>query len=298
MTSTTTFPWWSCHSPDSRPSGDRLAGHTAGTRRPTGPEHGRSIRIRRGETARKKPSHWLKAGGRCRLAWPIRIRTLRDSPWLGPSASVAQLAEQLICNQQVAGSTPAASSARPDGRRQPRGRRRPTGRDTPGPKQTRKTITETRQTTRQTLRPGAASTARHEPLDSRTTHHKKPHEGDHGRHHPPATSQQRILPPPRASRGQPADRPSGPGQEGSFPSGQRGQTVNLMAYAFAGSNPALPIFHRGVPLLPRSVQAQAVRGAAGRQPRPSQGPCGHGGLAGEGPEATQTACGCSSMVEQ
>ena len=29
-----------------------------------------------------------------------------------PAASVAQLAEQLICNQQVAGSTPAASSAR------------------------------------------------------------------------------------------------------------------------------------------------------------------------------------------
>ena len=30
---------------------------------------------------------------------------------LGQTASVAQLAEQLICNQQVAGSTPAASSA-------------------------------------------------------------------------------------------------------------------------------------------------------------------------------------------
>ena len=28
---------------------------------------------------------------------------------------------------------------------------------------------------------------------------------------------------------------------GSFPSGQRGQTVNLMDLSFAGSNPALPI---------------------------------------------------------
>jgi hypothetical protein len=28
---------------------------------------------------------------------------------------------------------------------------------------------------------------------------------------------------------------------GSYRSGQTGQTVNLMAYAFAGSNPALPI---------------------------------------------------------
>jgi hypothetical protein len=27
---------------------------------------------------------------------------------------------------------------------------------------------------------------------------------------------------------------------GRFPSGQRGQTVNLLAYAFEGSNPSLP----------------------------------------------------------
>ena len=219
-------------------------------------------------------------------------------PRLGPSASVAQLAEQLICNQQVAGSTPAASSARPDGRRQPRGRRRPTGRDTPGPKQTRETITGTRHATRSTPAQSRPRDTNHwTPEQPTTRNHTKEITADT---HPPATSQQRILPPPRASRGQPADRPSGPGQEGSFPSGQRGQTVNLMAYAFAGSNPALPIFHRGVPLLPRSVSPRLRRGegAAGRQPRPSRGPCGHGGLAGEGPEATQTACGCSSMVEQ
>ena len=28
---------------------------------------------------------------------------------------------------------------------------------------------------------------------------------------------------------------------GRFPSGQRGQTVNLLAFAFDGSNPSLPI---------------------------------------------------------
>ncbi len=29
--------------------------------------------------------------------------------------------------------------------------------------------------------------------------------------------------------------------QGRFPSGQRGQTVNLLAYAFEGSNPSLPM---------------------------------------------------------
>jgi hypothetical protein len=31
-----------------------------------------------------------------------------------------------------------------------------------------------------------------------------------------------------------------PRRMGRYPSGQRGQTVNLLAYAYAGSNPALP----------------------------------------------------------
>ena len=40
-----------------------------------------------------------------------------------------------------------------------------------------------------------------------------------------------------------AKRPSGKFSSqrmGRYPSGQRGQTVNLLAYAYAGSNPALP----------------------------------------------------------
>src|SRR6266446_3231001 len=46
-----------------------------------------------------------------------------------------------------------------------------------------------------------------------------------------------ILPPaPAFSRG--SERV--PADSGRYPSGQRGQTVNLLAYAFGGSNPPLP----------------------------------------------------------
>ena len=36
-----------------------------------------------------------------------------------------------------------------------------------------------------------------------------------------------------------------PAGSGRYPSGQRGQTVNLLAYAFGGSNPPLPTIHPG-----------------------------------------------------
>src|SRR5207247_6295730 len=36
-----------------------------------------------------------------------------------------------------------------------------------------------------------------------------------------------------------------PAGSGRYPSGQRGQTVNLLAYAFGGSNPPLPTNHPG-----------------------------------------------------
>ncbi len=40
---------------------------------------------------------------------------------------------------------------------------------------------------------------------------------------------------------------------GRYPSGQRGQTVNLLAYAYAGSNPALPTIFimKGLPVVTR-----------------------------------------------
>src|SRR5437867_5467811 len=36
-----------------------------------------------------------------------------------------------------------------------------------------------------------------------------------------------------------------PADSGRYPSGQRGQTVNLLAYAFGGSNPPLPTIVAG-----------------------------------------------------
>ena len=98
-----------------------------------------------------------------------------------PAASVAQLAEQLICNQQVAGSTPAASSER---------------RPPPGVGWRPSECLE--QPAAYCLRTGDGS-------NRRQTNTLDPH------------------------------------LAGSYPSGQRGQTVNLMGFPFAGSNPALPI---------------------------------------------------------
>ena len=37
-------------------------------------------------------------------------------------------------------------------------------------------------------------------------------------------------------------------QTGKYQSGQMGQTVNLLAYAFGGSNPSLPTFKKSVPV--------------------------------------------------
>jgi hypothetical protein len=45
-----------------------------------------------------------------------------------------------------------------------------------------------------------------------------------------------------------------PAGSGRYPSGQRGQTVNLLAYAFGGSNPPLPTTCGSV------EAAQAARG--------------------------------------
>ena len=111
----------------------------------------------------------------------------------GGRASVAQLAEQLICNQQVVGSSPSAGSGG-CARVVSAGSRSMTWRGGP--------------------RCGEIRSARY----SFTSDGREAFGW--------------------ARRSAEADSP----QEGSYPSGQRGQTVNLLAYAFAGSNPALPTY--------------------------------------------------------
>ena len=73
--------------------------------------------------------------------------------------------------------------------------------------------------------------------------------------------------------------------EGSYPSGQRGQTVNLLASAFVGSNPTLPTFAQLAGRLTfRTVVPWRERrvGLFRRRWFRKQG---------------QATCGCSSMVE-
>src|ERR1700752_4236528 len=60
-----------------------------------------------------------------------------------------------------------------------------------------------------------------------------------------------------------------PAGSGRYPSGQRGQTVNLLAYAFGGSNPPLPTIASMDGCTDRKVQDGDVRGnssAVERQP--------------------------------
>jgi hypothetical protein len=135
---------------------------------------------------------------------------------LDQTASVAQLAEQLICNQQVAGSTPAASSACPASRR-----RRLNLVRSQQPRRSSTTVRQQPTSTFPTCQPEVTSSQPTLPAGSyhgRTTQAHNP-----SIHRCPC--------------------PFGREHEGSFPSGQRGQTVNLMDFSFAGSNPALPTAH-------------------------------------------------------
>ena len=55
-----------------------------------------------------------------------------------------------------------------------------------------------------------------------------------------------------------------PAGSGRYPSGQRGQTVNLLAYAFGGSNPPLPTIFAGEPR--RVERERGNSSAVERQP--------------------------------
>ena len=76
-------------------------------------------------------------------------------------------------------------------------------------------------------------------------------------------------------------------QAGRYPSGQRGQTVNLLADAFGGSNPPLPTTFVG-----DGERARGTRGnssAVERQPSKL-------GVAGSNPVSRSTRSACSSVA--
>ena len=77
-----------------------------------------------------------------------------------------------------------------------------------------------------------------------------------------------------------------PADSGRYPSGQRGQTVNLLAYAFGGSNPPLPTI---------SVDAHVTRrggnsSAAERQPSKL-------GVAGSNPVSRSKSRACAHVAQ-
>ena len=183
---------------------------------------------------------------------------------LDQTASVAQLAEQLICNQQVAGSTPAASSACPASRQC-----RPdfsTHERTAIPE-----VTQSRKPPAQPLsQPEVTSTTRREPAGT--------HQGIQPAHN---QSIRRCH------------CPTGGEHAGSFPSGQRGQTVNLMDYSFAGSNPALPTAQYAKPQYAKPQDANPARQPS--MPAHCAKPVCPGSRLLD-PAVVRR--GCSSMVEQ
>src|SRR6185503_19678361 len=73
-----------------------------------------------------------------------------------------------------------------------------------------------------------------------------------------------------------------PAGSGRYPSGQRGQTVNLLAYAFGGSNPPLPTIVATGLSTARAAGGLSQMGVA--PTRPADGSAG--------------SCGNSSAVER
>src|SRR3989344_1718055 len=127
--------------------------------------------------------------------------------WCGGEAGVAQLVEQLTCNQQVGGSIPFASSLR-------------------------RHDTEPRRETSAPVRRPAEGKKSQKHLASRLWN------AEPARRHASGKSKGATTSEPRRGKAAPAFGPAS--FEGRYPSGQREQTVNLSASAFGGSNPPLP----------------------------------------------------------
>jgi hypothetical protein len=78
-----------------------------------------------------------------------------------------------------------------------------------------------------------------------------------------------------------------PADSGRYPSGQRGQTVNLLAYAFGGSNPPLPTTSNDdEPGIRKGGNSSAVE----RQPSKL-------GVAGSNPVSRSRFCGIAHVAQ-
>ena len=77
---------------------------------------------------------------------------------------------------------------------------------------------------------------------------------------------------------------------GRYPSGQRGQTVNLLANAFGGSNPPLPTTSGDLTDIERGRTTGGNSSAVERQPSKL-------GVAGSNPVSRSTICGIAHVAQ-
>src|SRR5262245_36196658 len=85
---------------------------------------------------------------------------------------------------------------------------------------------------------------------------------------------------------------------GECPEGQRGRTVNPLAYAFVGSSPTSPTSLRAFGASAGEPRAKARPPKPLDRRSPSSGAGGRRGQAFDLSYGVSFACGCSSMVEQ
>ena len=86
-----------------------------------------------------------------------------------------------------------------------------------------------------------------------------------------------------------------PAGSGRYPSGQRGQTVNLLAYAFGGSNPPLPTIVAGAACTAETVGGLSKTHSGGNSSAVERQPSKLG-VAGSNPVSRSTMCEPSGGV--
>ena len=91
-----------------------------------------------------------------------------------------------------------------------------------------------------------------------------------------------------------------PARSGRYPSGQRGQTVNLLAYAFGGSNPPLPTIVAGAMRPARAEgglrKARVAPHTGGNSSVVERQPSKLG-VAGSNPVSRSNSCICAHVAQ-